>query len=159
MSAQEIQNQLKSQDLQTVSPSAFAQVGNPIFPDSSTVEGLQVLRHVVLSWASVHAPTYGHPIPQSGAVETVTGTSGTLLSLDNNATALIQRIECESVGGSIVTISVGGLVQTEFAVAPATASNALDGKQLFTIDTNQDLTFTATETTTVKVGYALTVQG
>lgn len=159
MSAQDIQNQLKSQDLQTVAPSAFAQVGNPIFPDSSTVEGLQVLRHVIESWANVHAPTYGHPIPQSGAISTVTGTSGTLLSLDNNATALIQRIECESVGGSVVTISVGGLVETEVVLAPATASNALDAKHLFTIDSNQDLTFTATETTTVKVGYALTVQG
>ena len=159
MSADEIQNQLKSQNLQSVLPSAFAQVGNPIFPDSSTVEGLQVLRHVVDSWSATHAPLYGHPIPASGATASATGTSGTVLTLTQNQIAQIQRIECESSGAAVVTVTVGGLVQTEAALAPGTKTNILDGKQMFTVDSNQPIAFTADESTTVKIGYALTVQG
>lgn len=159
MSAEEIQNQLKSQSIETVAPSAFAQVGNPIFPDSSTVEGLQVLRHVVNSWSAVHAPLYGHPIPQSGATNSVTGSSGTILTMEKNAQALIQRIECESSGAALVQIFVDGLKHTEVALVPSSKTNALDGKESFTIDSTQPLTFTSDESVTVKVGYALTVQG
>jgi len=159
MSADEIQNQLKSQNLQSVLPSAFAQVGNPIFPDASTVEGLKVLRHVVDSWSATHAPLYGHPIPATGATASSTGTSETVLTLTQNQIAQIQRIECESSGAAQVTVTVGGLVQTEAALAPATKVNLLDGKQMFTVDSTQAIAFTASESTTVKIGYALTVQG
>ena len=69
----EIRNQLKSQSLAAVLPSAFSDVGGRVFPDEPSLEDQLDLRQIVNAWAAVHAPNYGQPIPQTGGSASTDG--------------------------------------------------------------------------------------
>jgi len=68
----EIANQLNSQSLGEVLPSAFKQVGAAIFPDRGTVVGLNAFRDIVHSWVATHSPLNGSVVPSTGTEYEVT---------------------------------------------------------------------------------------
>jgi len=115
-----IQNQLKSQSLDTVKPAAFKQVGGVIFPDSTANMDMAKLSAIVEAFQSVHSPNYGQPIPQTSSLSTQSG-SETLLSLTGNEVALIQGVTMVNAGGApiIAHVKVGSAVIGVIAVDPA----------------------------------------
>jgi len=144
MRRDEIQNLLKSQNLETVAPSAFKQVGNPIFPDQSATDGMATVREIVDTFRSVHLPAYGGIIPSSGATVTTTGDSGTLLSLSGNEVARVFIVELGStILPESVDILVGGSVYVNAETNPTKPVNALQNTQTLYIDSKTPLTYTA----------------
>lgn len=61
----ELRNQLKNQNLDTVQPSSFKQVGGSVFPDNNARLDLDSLRDIITGFQAVHLPSYGHRIAGS----------------------------------------------------------------------------------------------
>jgi hypothetical protein len=160
MRRDEIQNLLKSQNFETVKPTAFKQVGNPIFPDQSATDGMATVREIVDTFRAIHAPSYGSVIPRTGAKATVIGDSGTLLSLTGNQVARVIAIQAESTTlPETITILVDGVVYTIGSTDPTQSVNILDAKQPIIMDSNTPLTYTAVSATqSVTVLYYLLSQ-
>ena len=160
MRRDEIQNLLKSQDLGTVKPSAFKQVGDPIFPDQAATQGMATVREVVDTFRAVHSPAFGSIIPQTGTTVSIVGDSGQLLALNNNE---IARIFIVSVSPTTlpesVTVFVDGQPYVTGSTDPLAASNLLSGQQPLFVDSNQVVTYTAVSATqTVSIVYNLVSQ-
>ena len=106
-------NQLKSQNLGDVIPSAFLQVGQSIYPDAQAIQDLKNFQTIVDDWRAVHLPTFGHPIPQTGFTGQTTLTSVTtkeLLTPTGNKVVLVQGISVESTEDN--RVAYFGLCQT-----------------------------------------------
>ena len=136
-----VQNQLKSQSLDTVKPSAFKQVGGVIFPDSTANMDMSKLSAIVEAFQSVHSPNYGQPIPQTSEVSTGVGNK-TLLELEGNEVALVSAITCvnASAAPTNIQIKVGSMVVVEQAIAPGVANRILTNMPPLYIDSLNDLT-------------------
>lgn len=116
----EIRNQLKSQSLNQVLPSAFKQVGGVVYPDSSAVINLNDLFQIVNSYRAVHAPSYGSSIPNTGATAEGIEDGGGLEPSDNEAFNILA-IEATNGGGLApieVTITIGDVLLYAGAIAP-----------------------------------------
>ena len=99
--ANELRNLLKSQDLDTVKPTSFKQVGGVVFPDEGTAQDLQDFNQVVDSFKAVHLPTNGAVcIPGTTLTTTVTMTDSqtnkTLLTGESNTVREIVSIWVDS---------------------------------------------------------------
>ena len=68
----ELRDQLKSQSLGVVDPSAFQFVGSTVFPDRAAKFDLNDFVEVIDAYRATHLPTYGHIIPSSSQITTVT---------------------------------------------------------------------------------------
>jgi len=121
-----IQNQLKSQSLDTVKPSAFKQVGGVIFPDSTANMDMAKLSSIVEAFQSVHSPNYGQPIPQSSVIATVAGNE-TVLTLAGNEVALVSAVTLVNGGGSpmVVQVKVGAMIVAVLSIGPTTTVAAI----------------------------------
>jgi len=110
MKEDELSNQLKSQNLDTVEPSSLLKVGGPVFPDVPTVGGLASFRHVVDSYRAVHTPSYGTAIPKTGLVTSKDGQE-LLLTPTVNEIHHLLGVSFTNSGGSapiVVNILLGG---------------------------------------------------
>ena len=137
-----VQNQLKSQSLNSVSPSAFKQVGGAIFPDSTANMDMAKLSAIVEAFQSVHSPNYGQPIPQTSEVSTGIGNK-TLLGLVGNEVALVSAITCvnTSEAPTNIQIKVGSMVIVEQIIGPTTPTQIiLNTSAPLYIDSLNDLT-------------------
>ncbi len=101
----ELRNLLKSQDLNTVNPSAFKQVGGVVFPDQEAAMSLADFGTIVEAFRAVHLPAYGQAIPQSAKTSSITN-NGDLLSVSGNTVAVVQAIEIETSGSDPATCNV-----------------------------------------------------
>jgi hypothetical protein len=161
MQRDELSNQLKSQNLSTVNPSAFLQVGGPTYPDTPTLEGLEAFRAVVDAFRAVHLPSYGSPIALSGGTASLVG-DGDILAPTNQQVALISALQCENiaVGTMDIVIAIGGVAVSEQTL-PAAKTTAINLNSKY-ITKNTPLSVSvlsgdAADLTTT-VAYALTSQ-
>lgn len=92
----EVRNQLKSQNLSTVSPTAFGEVGGRVFPDNPSIEDINALIQIVRGWRAVHLPSLGSPIPRSSTITNQTG-NGSILSPDSNEVFNVQALAFSNV--------------------------------------------------------------
>ena len=67
----ELRDQLKSESLGVVDPSAFSFVGSTVFPDRSAKFDLNDFVEVIDAYRATHLPTYGSIIPNSTQVTSV----------------------------------------------------------------------------------------
>ena len=65
--ADELRNLLKSQNISTLKPVNIKAVGGAVFPDVPAADDLNDFDQIVNAWQQVHVPTYGQPIPGTGA--------------------------------------------------------------------------------------------
>lgn len=116
----DIRNQLKSQSLDQVLPSAFKQVGGVVFPDASATINLNDLFQIVNSYRAVHAPSYGQSIPNTGLTAEGIEDGGGLEPADNEAYKILA-IQASNGGGAPVefTLTVGDVLLTAGAIPPA----------------------------------------
>ena len=162
----DIRNQLKSQSLDQVLPSAFKQVGGVVFPDNSAVMNLNDLAQIVDSYRSVHAVAYGSPIPNTGAVKTGIENGEGLEPLDNEAYNILA-ISATNGGGAApleIEITISDVKVYAGALAPNQTIGLGDLPAVFplTLVKGNALKFVVTSGTatdlTAKVAYNKTSQ-
>ena len=160
MQRDELLNQLKSQDLATVSPSAFRQVGNPVFPDSSALASLVDFGTIVEAFRHVHLIAYGQPIPSTASTSSVSN-DGDLLAIQGNQMAMVQAVQVVNAGPDPVdniTLTLNGVLVATFTSTPATTENVLLPYPLY-VDSNGPLAVAnSSSSITVKASYVLTSQ-
>lgn len=160
MKRDELLNQLKSQDLATVEPSAFRQVGNPVFPDSSALASLVDFGTVVEAFRHVHLVAYGQPIPATASTASVNN-DGDLLAPAGNQIALVQAVQVVNAGPDPVAdvmLTLNGVVVATFTAPPATTENIQLPYALY-VDSNGPLAISdSSSSITVKATYVLTSQ-
>jgi len=111
MKQDELSNQLKNQNLGAVSPAAFLQVGAPVFPDDTTTTPLHAFQAIVSAYQAVHLPSFGQPIPQTGAVVSVDGAENILVP-EKAEVCHVQYISLTNGGGAapiVASITLGGM--------------------------------------------------
>lgn len=131
----ELRNQLKSQTLDEVNPSAFKQVGGVVFPDAAAARNLNDFMEIVNAYKAVHLPTNGTlPIPRSTTVEQVTLTDSKtevdLLTAANDEVLEVIAISARNASTNYET-SGGALFINNAAVADISSldkyTNTLSG--------------------------------
>jgi len=127
MQRDELLNQLKSQSLEAVSPTAFRQVGNPVFPDAGALTSLEAFGHIVEAFRHVHLPAYGQPIPRSSAVSSVNN-DGDLLTASNNEVkrVLVVEITNSSTDPATADLRLNGILVAQMTADP-NATTAVQG--------------------------------
>lgn len=115
----ELRNQLKNQNLDTVDPAAFLEVGGVVFPDKSAAANLDDFKTIVEAYRAVHQPSLGSPIALSGNTVTKAG-EGNILEPSTSQVALISALQCENLGGSPIelNITIGGIVVSNQVLTP-----------------------------------------
>jgi len=122
--AGQIQNLLKTQSLETVSPAAFKQVGGVMFPDATANIDMARLVSIVSAFQSVTSPT-------------------------KNTTSLIQSISLTNGGGVPITcdILVGSAIVAQFVANPSSTTVGLSIGSSFYLDSANALTVSVTSGT------------
>tara|TARA_R110000824_G_scaffold61713_1_gene163852 strand:+ start:381 stop:866 length:486 start_codon:yes stop_codon:yes gene_type:complete len=126
----ELRNQLKNQDLDTVNPAAFLEVGGVVFPDKPSAANLADFKTIVEAYRAVHQPSLGSPIALSGNTVAKAG-EGNILEPSTSQVALISALQCENLGGSpiVLNITIGGIaVSSQTLAAGSTLAVALTSK-------------------------------
>lgn len=161
----DIRNQLKSQSLDQVLPSAFKQVGGVVFPDASATINLNDLFQIVNSYRAVHAPSYGQSIPNTGLRAEGIEDGGGLEPADNEAFKILA-IQVSNGGGAPVEyqLTVGDVLVVAGAIPPTgtVGVNELPAMFPFTIVKGNPIKFTVTSGTpsdfSAKIAYNKTSQ-
>lgn len=97
----EIRNQLKSQSLGNVLPTALLQVGGAIFPDDAAVTNMLDFQQIVKAFQAVHSVAYGQPIAGTNAVAQGTNQADPMLSTSNdNEVYRIDSVFLANTGGA-----------------------------------------------------------
>ena len=107
-------------NIEDITPQQILAAGSPIFLDVRTSSDINSINTLIQSWARIHAPTYGQPIPGSGLVSTLTG-NGTLLAPTQNQIRRIYGIAVLNLGvlnPIISNILIGGVKVASVTVAP-----------------------------------------
>jgi len=136
----EVRNQLKSQNLSTVAPTAFGEVGGRVFPDSPSIQDINDLIQIVKGWRAVHLPSLGSPISKSCVITTQNG-DGTMLSPSGNEIYHVQNIAFTNgdVGASIYTVQIIN-ASTGQSVPVNLNADASVGSNLLTLPSGETLT-------------------
>jgi len=103
----------------SITPQQILAAGEPIFLDIRTSSDINSINTLIQSYARIHAPTYGQPIPLTGIVSSVTGI-GTILHPGTNEIRKVLACTVANSGGApiIGTITLGGLVIATFNALP-----------------------------------------
>ena len=122
--ANEIGNQLKSQSLDEVLPSAFKQVGGRVFPDALALTPLLDLIRIVDAYRATHTPSYGNVIQNSGEAYAVTLAGDGLTGIVDPTSTEVIKINSISVtngGGAapiVLNLQVGDSLLANVTCAP-----------------------------------------
>ena len=104
----------------SITPQQILAAGEPIFLDIRTSSDINSINTLIQSYARIHAPTYGQPIPESGLVSTLAG-DGSLLAPTQNQIRRVYAIAVTNtgVGAPIVAnLFIGGVKVASGTVAP-----------------------------------------
>ena len=141
----EVRNQLKSQNLSTVSPTAFGEVGGRVFPDNPSIADVNDLIQIVKGWRAVHLPSLGSPISQSATLTTQTG-DGDILQPTNAQIMRVQNLAFSNIDvapqviiAQIVDVITGTACPLNLNPDPAAGTNALTLPAGETFSVNVDL--------------------
>lgn len=161
MKRDELQNQFKNQDLNTVDPAAFLEVGGRVYPDLRSYDGLAAFQEIVNAFRAVHQPSFGSAIALSGKTVTLDG-AGFVLEPSSQQVCAIQAVQCANGGGAPITINltIGEVIVSTQVIGPAeTLGIALTSKS---IDKNTPLAVAVVSGTAsdliTKCAYLLTSQ-
>lgn len=113
--------------IESITPQQILAAGEPIFLDIKTTSDINSINTLIQSYARIHAPTYGQPIPLSGLVSSAEG-SEALLEPNSNEIRKVIAIDVANAGAAPITgtITLGGVYYVAFASNPAeTAALAL----------------------------------
>ena len=142
----EVRNQLKSQNLSTVSPTSFGEVGGRVFPDNPSIADVNDLIQIVKGWRAVHLPSLGSPISKSATITSQTG-DGDILQPTNAQIMRVQTVAFSNIDvapqvivAQIIDVSTGTACPLNLNPDPAAGTNALTIPAGETFSVNVDLT-------------------
>ena len=94
----------------SITPQQILAAGEPIFLDIRTSSDINSINTLIQSYARIHAPTYGQPIPGSGAVSSLVG-AGQISGL--GPSEIRKLIACSLINAGIEpvigTLTIGGV--------------------------------------------------
>lgn len=158
--SKDIQRLLQSQDLGTVTPAAFRQVGSAVFPDSSTMADLAGFVQIVDAFRATHSTAYGSPIPATAASTAALVDSGDLLTLTGNQVAMVQAVNVQNVSvtdAATAQVTLNGVPLAETLTVPATSSSIFVFQYPIYVDSNAPLKIVASSSDiTTTATYILT---
>lgn len=161
----EVRNQVQTLQGSEILASQLSSIGGKIFANA---EETQVdFFHLVRWWQTIHAPTFGFPIPSSSANVTGDDTTPTILTPGTNETAYIQGLSLVNNNGTdlaSVTITVGDATVYAQDVGPGeTAVVVGAGFAPFFLVGGQSIAIAVTGVSAgdlaYKLAYSLSVQG
>ena len=143
----------------------MSQAGGKIFISSNALNAQSDMNAVVKVWQSVHAPTYGLPIPSSN--QTITTDSSALLTPTSNESAYITALSfsnADAVNPGTVEVTVDGILMASVPVGPSEKSVIIGAgtgtSPPFFLVGGQALAWSsATGTITASMAYSLSIQG
>jgi hypothetical protein len=108
----------------SITPQQILAAGEPIFLDIRTSSDINSINTLIQSYARIHAPTFGQPIPGSGLVSTLAG-DGTLLAPTQNQIRRIYAIAVTNIGpiGPIDTANVAPLTTETLSIPSGFSSS------------------------------------
>ena len=107
--------------IDTITPEQILAAGKPIFLDITTSSDINSINTLIQSWARIHAPTYGQPIPSSAKKGTVVGT-GTLISATTNEIRKVIVVNYVNAGGAPITADLSlwsTVIESQVIIGPA----------------------------------------
>ena len=129
---------IQSQSIASITPQQILAAGEPVFFDIRTSPDIYAINKLIQSYARIHAPTYGQPIPLSGLTSSAQG-SETILAPSSNEIRKILAISVTNAGGAapiVGHITLGGMYLAPFAADPSQtgavtiSSNLISSKEL-----------------------------
>jgi hypothetical protein len=131
-----------------ITPQQILAAGSPIFLDIKTSSDINSINTLIQSYARIHAPTFGQPIPGSGLVSTLAG-DGTLLAPTQNQIRRIYAITVANTGAVapiVADLYIGGVLAATGTVLPGGTTN-LSLPSGFSSSNNLPLTMVASSGT------------
>ena len=103
-----------------ITPQQILAAGSPIFLDIKTASDINSINTLIQSYARIHAPTYGQPIPGSGAVSSLVG-AGTILTPKDSEIRKLMACSLVNAGAAPVvgTLTIGGVGVVDLTADPA----------------------------------------
>ena len=89
----------------SITPQQILAAGEPIFLDIRTSSDINSINTLIQSWARIHAPTYGQPIPKSSSIFTRTN-AGTLVTASDMEVRKVMAVSFINSGGAPVTANI-----------------------------------------------------
>jgi hypothetical protein len=89
----------------SITPQQILAAGEPIFLDIRTSSDINSINTLIQSWARIHAPTYGQPIPGSSRIFTRNNV-GTLVTASDLEVRKVMAVSFINSGGGPVTANV-----------------------------------------------------
>jgi hypothetical protein len=104
----------------SITPQQILAAGEPIFLDITTSSDINSINTLIQSWARIHAPTYGLPIPGSGIQNSRTG-SGSIVSPSGSEIRKIMVVNYTNMAGAPATVEL--IIDSPSAGLVVVASN------------------------------------
>ena len=106
--------------ISSITPQQILAAGSPIFLDIKTSSDINSINTLIQSWARIHAPTYGQPIPGSGLQNSRTGT-GSLVNPSGSEIRKIMVVNYTNTAASPATVDL--IIDSPSAGSVVVASN------------------------------------
>ena len=105
----------------SITPQQILAAGEPIFLDIRTSADINSINTLIQSYARIHAPTYGQPIPGSEKVTTRVG-NGTILTPGVSEIRKLMGCSLLNVGEDLIEgiLTIGGVAINSFSAEPGT---------------------------------------
>jgi len=102
----EFQNLVKSQSIDSITAQQLLAAGGPIFLDILTSPDIRAINTLIESYARIHSPSFGQPIPGSGLSSSKVG-SGTIITPTLNEVYRVMGVNYANAGGVPITLDLG----------------------------------------------------
>ena len=101
---------VQGQSIATITPQQILAAGEPIFLDIRTAADIKSINTLIQSYARIHSPTYGQPIPLSGSVVTRVGDAA-LVTPDDTEVRRVMAVNFTNIGIAPMTVNLtlGGM--------------------------------------------------
>lgn len=162
-----IRDQISSLTIGELDPGQLSQVAGKVFMSANAVTDQGTAQQITDTWRSVHVPTYGQPIPSTGATASTVGDT-VIFAPGTNQTAYINAIDFTNADPALaatVELTIDG-VSLGITTVPALSTVSvigIGGIQPFMLANGQNMSQSITgvppASVTGQVAYCLTVQG
>lgn len=135
---------LQGQSIGSITPQQILAAGQPVFLDIRTNADISSINKLIESYARIHAPTFGQPIPLTGKITTADG-NGAIFTPGSTEIARIVSIQVTNGGGAPMTanLTIGGQTYEQIVIDPTTPTFSLTARDLM-VDKNLPVGITAT---------------
>ena len=137
-------NLIQSKSIASITPQQILDAGKPVFFDVMTSADIASINRLIQAYSRIHTPTYGQPIPTTGAVTVAVG-DGDIFTPSTNEVARIIGIEVSNLGPAPIeaNLTIGGQTVDALVINPTDSTRSLTARDLF-VDKNLPIGIQAT---------------